>query len=97
MASDVANRNRPRILAAAVAAAAAGGGGGTAAGAAEGWNELGKADLAALGIASCVDVAIALVAVHVAFNHAWPPYRAVIPELVVYTGLAVSRWSVFKN
>ena len=93
MASDVANRNRPRILAAAAAAAAAGGGGGAAAE----WDELGKGDLAALGIASCVDVAIALVAIHVAFKRTWPPYRAVIPELVMYTGLAVSRQSAFKN
>lgn len=101
MASDVVvvDGNGPRTLLAAVVAeeeaAAVAAAGGTGGGGAE-WDSLGTGDLSALGIASCVGVVIAIVVLHVACNKAWPPYRTVIPELVVYTGLAVSRYSKIK-
>lgn len=86
MASDVVVGNGPRILVKEEAAAAS-----------SEWDSLGTADLSALGIASCVDLVIAIIVLHVACNKTWPPYKTVIPELVMYTGLAVSRISKSKS
>lgn len=54
------------------------------------WAPLGAGDLAAVGCTTCVDVAIALVLVHIVLHQSWPPYKAVLPGLVALSGIAVS-------
>lgn len=54
------------------------------------WKSVGQRDLAAVGVATCVDVAVALLLLHVLANRTWPPYRASIPTLLACTAFTVS-------
>lgn len=58
------------------------------------WQPLGVEDLAAAGCTTCVGVAVVLALLHVALHRSWPPYKAILPGLVVCTGLAVSSLSI---
>ena len=54
------------------------------------WESLGQGDLAAVGLATCVDVGVILLLLHVLANRTWPPYRASIPTLLACTAFTVS-------
>lgn len=54
------------------------------------WEPIGQQDQAAVGVATCVDVGVVLILLHVFANHKWPPYRASIPTLLLCTALTVS-------
>lgn len=54
------------------------------------WESLGQGDLAAVGVATCVDVGVVLLLLHVLANRTWPPYRASIPSLLACTAFTVS-------
>lgn len=54
------------------------------------WQPLETSDLGAIGFTTVVDVAAALLLVHVVSNAGWPPYTAAIPQIIVYSSLAVS-------
>lgn len=43
-----------------------------------------------IGFAASVDLAIILLLVHIVCRRKWPPFKAASPQLVVYTGIAVS-------
>lgn len=62
-------------------------------GAASAWQPLGSIDYCAIGLATVVDVAVALLLAHVLWNGEWPPYSAAIPQVVVYASLAVRNIS----
>eukprot|EP00904_Undaria_pinnatifida_P012840 jgi/Undpi1/8687/HiC_scaffold_25.g11152.m1 len=49
------------------------------------WEPIGQQDLAAVGVATCVNVGVILILLHVVANHKWPPYRASIPTLLLCT------------
>ncbi|CAM9641096.1 unnamed protein product, partial [Hapterophycus canaliculatus] len=44
--------------------------------------------LGAVGFAASVSFAMILLLIHVVLRREWPPYKAMIPGLVVYTGIA---------
>lgn len=46
--------------------------------------------LGSIGFAAIVNFAVILLLVHVVLRRSWPPYKAVLPGLVVYAGIAVS-------
>lgn len=54
------------------------------------WQPLGTSDYGAIGFTTVVDVAAALLVVHVVSNAGWPPYMAATPQTIVFSGLAVS-------
>lgn len=55
------------------------------------WRQLGDTDYEAIGLAVVVDVAAALLVAHVMCEASWPAYAGTIPQLVVFSSLAVSR------
>lgn len=59
-------------------------------GAGPAWQPLGTEDYGAIGFTTVVDVAAALLVVHVVSNAGWPPYTAAIPQIIVFSSLAVS-------
>lgn len=54
------------------------------------WQPHGNADYAAIGVATTVDVAAALLIVNIVWNANWPPYTAAMPQLVVCGAVGVS-------
>lgn len=54
------------------------------------WRQLGETDFGAIGFATGVNVAAALLLAHVVWEASWPPYATIIPRIVVFSGLAVS-------
>lgn len=46
--------------------------------------------LGSIGFAAVVNFAVILLLIHVALRREWPPYKAALPGLVVYAGIAVS-------
>lgn len=61
----------------------------TTVGAVPTWQPLGTTDFGAVGIATVVVVAVALLLLHVGWNEQWPPYSAASPLLIIYASLAV--------
>lgn len=55
------------------------------------WPPLDSVDFAAMSIISSVEVAVAILVIHVVRHRSWLPYDAIIPQLVAWTGLAVRR------
>lgn len=54
------------------------------------WESLGQQDVAAVGAATCMVVAVVVLLLHVLANRKWPPYRASIPTLLACTAFTVS-------
>lgn len=54
------------------------------------WRQLGETDFGAIGFATGIDVAAALLLGHIMWKASWPPYAAVMPQIVVFSSLAVS-------
>lgn len=54
------------------------------------WQPLGALDYGAIGFSTVVDVAAAVLMVHVVSNAGWPPYTAAIPLIIMFSSLAVS-------
>lgn len=59
-------------------------------GAGPAWQPLGTSDYGAIGFTTVVDIAAALLMMHVVSNAGWPPYAAASPQIVVFSCLAVS-------
>lgn len=47
-------------------------------------------NIGAVGFAAVVDFIAAILLIHIVLRRQWPPYKAVHPGLILYTGLAVS-------
>lgn len=62
----------------------------TANGAGPTWRQLGDTDYGAIGFTTVVDVSAALLMSHVVCEASWPVYAATIPQIVVFSSLAVS-------
>lgn len=54
------------------------------------WRQLGDTDYGAIGFATVVDMAAAMLVTHVLWEASWPAYAATIPQIVVFSSLAVS-------
>lgn len=56
-----------------------------------GWEALGQADLAIVGLVTCVDSAVGLLVLHIMNHWRWAPYMTKIPLLLIITGVAVRK------
>ncbi|CBJ33163.1 expressed unknown protein [Ectocarpus siliculosus] len=54
-------------------------------------------NIGAIGFAAVVDFIVALLLIHIVLFRRWPPYKAVHPGLIVYTGLATMLTTVWVS
>lgn len=54
------------------------------------WRQLGDTDYGAIGVTTVVDVSAALLMSHLVCEASWPAYAATLPQIVVFSSLAVS-------
>ncbi|CAB1117007.1 unnamed protein product [Ectocarpus sp. CCAP 1310/34] len=54
-------------------------------------------NIGAIGFAAVVDFIVALLLIHIVLFRQWPPYKAVHPGLIVYTGLATMLATVWVS